>query len=90
MKTGNVGSLDVFRAAHLFTCGAVGQGIALRRSGMVSENQQTLGETNGMPSLFIRPTQVVKTGNVGSLDVFRAAHLFTCGAVGQGIALRRS
>ena len=36
------------------------------------------------------PTQVTKTGNVGSLDVFRASHLFTFGPRGKGNALRGS
>ena len=43
-----------------------------------------------MPSLPIVPTQVTKTGNVGSVDVFRAAHLSTFGPRGQGNALRGS
>ena len=34
--------------------------------------------------------KVMKTGNVGSVDVLRAAHLFTFGPRGQGIALRGS
>ena len=34
------------------------------------------------PSLPTWPTQVTKTGNVGSVDVFRAAHLFTFGPRG--------
>ena len=38
---------------------------------MVSKNQQKIGETNGMPILPTGPTQVTKTGNVGSVDVFR-------------------
>ena len=37
-----------------------------------------------------RPTQVTKTGNVGSVDVFKAAHLFTFGQSGQDNALRES
>ena len=36
------------------------------------------------------PTQVTKTGNVGSVDVFRAAHLSSFGPRGQGNALRGS
>ena len=43
-----------------------------------------------MPILPTGPTQVTKTGNVGSVDVFRAAHLFTFGPIGQVIALRGS
>ena len=46
---------------------------------MVLQNEQKIGEANGMPSLPIVPTQVTLKGNVGSLDVFRAAHLFTFG-----------
>ena len=48
------------------------------------------GEANGMPSLPARPTEITKTGNVGSVDVFRVAQLFTFGPRGQGIALRGS
>ena len=44
---------------------------------MVSKNPQKNGEDNGMPSLPTGPTQVTKTGNVGSVYVFKAAHLFT-------------
>ena len=47
---------------------------------MVSKNQQKIKEANGMPSLPTWPTQV--TGNVGSLGVFMAAHLFTFGPTG--------
>ena len=36
------------------------------------------------------PTQVTKTGNVGSVDVFRAGYLSTFGPRGQDIALRGS
>ena len=49
---------------------------------MVSKNRQNIGEANDMPSLPTSPTQVTKTGNVGSVDVFRAAHLFTFGPRG--------
>ena len=49
---------------------------------MVSKNQQKIGESNGMPSLPIVPTQVTLKGNVGSVDVFRVAHLFTFGPRG--------
>ena len=76
---GNVGSLDAPRTAQLFTFGPRGQGISLRGSSMVLKNRQKIGKANGMPSLPTWPTQVTKTGNVGSLDVFRAAHLFTFG-----------
>ena len=44
---------------------------------MVSKNPQKIGEANGMPILPTGPTQVTETGNVGSVDVFRVAHLFT-------------
>ena len=44
---------------------------------MVLKNQQKIGEANGMPSLPIVPTQVTLKGNVGSVDIFWAAHLFT-------------
>ena len=44
MKTGNVGSVDVFRAAHLFTFTPRGQGKVVRGSWMVSKNQQKLGK----------------------------------------------
>ena len=49
---------------------------------MVSKIRQKIGEANGMPSLPTRPTQVTKTGNVSSVDIFRAAHLFTFGPRG--------
>ena len=49
-----------------------------------------IGEANGMPSLPIVPTQVALRGNVGSVDVFRAAHLSTFATRGQGNALRGS
>ena len=89
-KTGNVGSVDIFWVADLFTFGNRGQGNALRWSSMVSKNQQKIGEANGMPSLPTWPTKVTKTGYVGSVDVFWVGHLFTFGPRGQGIALRRS
>ena len=57
---------------------------------MVLQNQQKIGEANGMPSLPIVPTQVTLKGNVGSLDAPRRAHLFTFGPRGQGILLRGS
>ena len=57
---------------------------------MVLKNQQKIGESNGMPSLPIVPTQVTLKGNVGSLDAPRTAHLFTFGPRGQGILLRGS
>ena len=57
---------------------------------MASKNPQKIGKANGMPSLPTGPTQVTKTGNVGSVDVFRAAHLFTFGPREQGNALRGS
>ena len=57
---------------------------------MVSKKQQKIGETNGMPSMPIVPTQVVLRGNVGSLDAPRASQLFTFVPRGQGIALRGS
>ena len=57
---------------------------------MVSKNQQKIGEANGMPILPTGPTQVTKMRNVGSVDIFRAAHLFTFGVSGQGNALRVS
>ena len=41
------------------------------------KNRQKIGKANGIPSLPTRPTQVMKMGNVGSVDVFRAAHLIT-------------
>ena len=50
---------------------------------MVSKNQQKIGEANGMPILPTWPTQVTKTRNLGSVDVFRAAHLFTFGLLGR-------
>ena len=44
---------------------------------MVSKNQQKIRKENGMLSLPTSPTQVTKTENVASMDVFRVAHLFT-------------
>ena len=49
---------------------------------MVSKNRQKIGKGNGMPSLPTWPTQVTRTGNVGSVDVFRVEHLFTFGTRG--------
>ena len=89
-KTGNASSGDAPRAFQLFTFGPRRQGNALRGSIMVSKNQQKIGEANGMPSLHTWPTQVTKTGNVGSVDFFKAGHLFTFGPRGQGNALRES
>ena len=57
---------------------------------MVANNQQKIGEANGMPILHTAPTQVTKTENVGSVDVFMVADLFTFGPRGQGNALRGS
>ena len=57
---------------------------------MASKNPQKIGEASGLPSLPTWPTQVTKTGNVGSVDIFRAVHLFTFGPRGQGNALRGS
>ena len=57
---------------------------------MVSKNQQKIGEANGMPILPTGPTQVTKTGNVGSLDAPSAHQLFTFGPRGHGISLRGS
>ena len=57
---------------------------------MVSKNQQKIGEANGMPILPTGPKGVTKTGNVGSVDVFMVAHLFTFGPSGQGNALKGS
>ena len=51
---------------------------------MVSKNQQKIGVAIGMPSLPTGPTQVTKTGNVCSVDVFRVAHIFTFGPRGAG------
>ena len=49
---------------------------------MVSKNRQNIGKANGMPSLPTWPTQVTEAGNVGSVDVFRAADLLTFGPRG--------
>ena len=57
---------------------------------MVSKNSHKNGEDNGMPSLNTGPTQVIQTGNVCSVDVFRAAHLFTFGPKGKGNPIRGS
>ena len=47
-----------------------------------------IGEENGMPILPTGTTQITKMGNVGSVDVFRSAHLFTFGPRGKVNALR--
>ena len=39
---------------------------------MVSKNLHKKGEANGMASQPKGPTQITKTGNVGSVDIFRA------------------
>ena len=57
---------------------------------MASKNQQKIGEANGMPILPTGPTQVMKARNVGSVDVFRVAHLITFGPRRQGNVLRGS
>ena len=57
---------------------------------MVSKNPQKIGEVNGMPSLPTGPTHIMKMGKVGSVYVFRAAHLSTFGSRGQSNALRGS
>ena len=57
---------------------------------MVSKNPQKIGKANGIPSLPTGPTQVTKTGNVGSVHVFSASHLSTFGPKGQGNKLRGS
>ena len=57
---------------------------------MISKHQQKIGQANGMPSLPTGPTQVTKTGKVGSVDVFRSAHLSTFGPRGHRNALRGS
>ena len=54
------------------------------------KSQQKIGDANGMPSLPTGPTQVAKTENVCSVDIFSVAHLFTFGPRGQGIAMTRS
>ena len=75
--SGNVGSLDTPRAAHLVTFGPRGHGNALTGSWMVSKNQQKIGKHNGMLDLLIVPTRLMLRGNVGSLDLPIEAHLFT-------------
>ena len=57
---------------------------------MVLKNLQKIGKANGMPSLPTGPTQIMITGNVGSVDIFRASHIFTFGPRGQSNALRGS
>ena len=75
---------------NLFTLGNRGQGIALRGSQMVSNNPQKIGQANGMPRLPTGLTQITKTGNVGSVDLSIAAHLFTIGSRLQANALTGS
>ena len=50
---------------------------------MVSKNRQKIGKANGKPSLPTWDTQVMNTGNVGSVDVFREGHLFTLALGGR-------
>ena len=57
---------------------------------MVSKYPQKIEKANGMPSLTTGPTKVTKTGNAGSVDVFRLAHPSTFGTRGQGNALKGS
>ena len=54
------------------------------------KKSEKIGQASGMPSLLTGPTLITKAGNVGYVDIFRAAHLFTFGPRGQGIALRGS
>ena len=54
------------------------------------KKSEKIGQASGMPSLLTGPTLITKTGNVGYVDIFRAAHLFTFGPRGHGIALRGS
>ena len=56
----------------------------------MSQKIRQKGEANGMPSMPTGPTWVTKRGNVGSMDVFREAHLFIFDLIGQGNALRGS
>ena len=74
---GNVGSLDAPIAAQLFTFGPSWQGITERIMNGLKKSAKNWGSQWHMPSLPTGPTQVTKTGNVGSVDVFRAAHQFT-------------
>ena len=57
-KTENVGSVDVFSAAHLFTFGPRGKCNALKWSLMVSKKSAKIGGTNGMPDPPTVQTQV--------------------------------
>ena len=82
-KTGNVGSVEVFRTAHLFTFGRRGAGCSTERVMNGLKKSAKNRGTNGMPSLPTWPAQITKTGNEGSVDVFRTAHLFTFGRRGQ-------
>ena len=86
---GNMGYLDSPVAAQLFTFGRRGR--VLHSDGREwSQKSAKIGEDNGMPSLPTGTTQIKKTGNVGSVDVFRPAHLFTFGPRGKVNALRGS
>ena len=57
---------------------------------MVSKNPYKIGEANGMASQPTGPKQITNTGNVGSVDIFRAPHLCTTGPMRQGNALKVS
>ena len=69
---------------------ALGAGKCAERLVNGLKNQQKIGEASGMPILPNGPTQITKTGYMGSVDVFRTAHLFTFGPKGEGNALRGS
>ena len=68
--SGNVGSPDTPRESHLFTFDLMVAGYCTERVMNDLKNQQKIGEANGMFDLPIVPTQVTKTGNVGSVHVF--------------------
>ena len=54
------------------------------------KKSEKIAQANGMPSLPTVRTQITKTENEGSVDLFRVAHLFTFGPMGQGNALINS
>ena len=87
---GNVGALDASRASQLFTFDPRGAGYCTERVMNGLKKSAKKGEANFMPNLPTGPTQVTKTGNVRSADVFTAAHLSTFGPRSQSNRLRVS
>ena len=86
----NMRSLDAPTASQLFKIWPYGAEYCTDSVVNGLKKSAKIGEANGMPSLPTGPTQVAKTGNVGYVDVFRAAYLSTFGPRGKGNGLRGS